>query len=323
MAQSGTNITHAAQLLAQGQLVGMPTETVYGLAANAFNAQAVSHIFEAKNRPSFDPLIVHVPHTSKVLDWAATAMPPPAMALAQAFWPGPLTLLLPVHPNIPPIVTSGLPRVAVRVPSHPLALELLEALPFPLAAPSANPFGYISPTTAQHVLNQLGSKVPYVLNGGPATVGVESTIVGFEGGQVQVHRFGGIAVEAIEQVVGPVQIAVKGSNPAAPGMLDSHYAPRKPLLLGQVQNLLAGHDPATVGTISLDQHFTGVPKAQQVVLSSSGNLAEAARNLFEGMRMLDQQNISLILAAPVPNQGLGRAINDRLQRAAGLKSTQT
>jgi len=313
----GTDINYAIQLLKAGAVVAIPTETVYGLAGNAFSPKAVSTIFEVKNRPSFDPLIVHTSSFERIAAFT-TDMPDAARQLARRFMPGPLTLLLPKSASIPDIVTAGLPRVAVRIPAHRTAQELLAALDFPLAAPSANPFGYISPTTARHVEDQLGDKIPYILDGGPCQVGVESTIVGFEEGQVVVYRKGGIAVEEIEAVAGPVLVRPhSSSDPAAPGMLKSHYAPSAPLVLGNIENLLSQYQGKKTGTVTFRKAVPGIPAERQLVLSPAGNLAEAARNLFAGMRRLDALQLDAILAELLPEEGLGRAINDRLRRAAG------
>ena len=311
----GKNIEHAIALLQANELVAIPTETVYGLAGNALNETAVSKIFAAKNRPSFDPLIVHTSSWDR-LEQLVESIPPAALVLAKAFMPGPLTLLLPKASSIPEIVTAGSPIVAVRIPNHPLTLNLLERLPFPLAAPSANPFGYISPTTPEHVANQLGEKITYILDGGPCTVGVESTIVGFPDDQITIFRKGGIAVEAIEALVGPVQVKAKStSNPQAPGMLHSHYAPKVPLLLGNIYASLPLYDPEKVGIISFQKAYDDVPENQQIILSPTGDFTEAARRLFAGMRHLDQLPIEVILAELLPEIDLGRAINDRLRRA--------
>jgi L-threonylcarbamoyladenylate synthase len=308
----GTDVHEAARLLRSGELVSIPTETVYGLAANAFDVDAVIRIFEVKQRPRFDPLIVHIGRREELLT-LVRKVPPQAQALIERFWPGPLTLVLPKTDRVPDIVTSGLDTVGVRMPSHPLALELLRMLDFPLSAPSANPFGYVSPTTAQHVLDQLGGTVPYVLDGGPCTVGVESTIVGWENGNATIHRVGGIAVEAIEKVIGRVAERRSGTNPVAPGMLDGHYAPRKRLLQGEMSRLLDEHAHERVGTIGFSiDHGAAVNE----VLSPAGDLHEAARNLFAALRRLDASNVDLILAEVFPEQGLGRAINDRLRRAS-------
>lgn len=318
MAEIGTDIAKASELLREGKLVGIPTETVYGLAGNALNPEAVTAIFETKKRPSFDPLIVHVGSLEQVHS-IVRFFPDELMTLAEKFWPGPLTVLLPKKDQIPDLVTSGLDTVAVRIPGHALTRELLLNLDFPLAAPSANPFGYISPTRALHVQEQLGEKIPYILDGGDCSVGLESTIVGVEQGQVIVYRLGGIPVSAIEQVVGPVLILPQSSsNPKSPGMLKSHYAPRTPVMLGDLDTLVAefiqrGGD---FGVLSFRKLFPDVSESRQVVLSPSGDLGEAARNLFSGMRMLDKADVSVILAEELPEKDLGRAINDRLRRAA-------
>lgn len=314
----GTDIGHAAALLKRGALVGIPTETVYGLAGNALDGAAVSAIFAVKNRPTFDPLIVHIHHWEQAAKWV-TNIPPAAELLATAFLPGPLTLLLDRKALIPDLVTAGSPLVAIRIPKHPMALALLEQLDFPLAAPSANPFGYISPTTAQHVETQLGGKIPYILDGGPCAVGLESTIVGFDPDTDQgiVYRKGGTPVEAIEHLIGPVQVqAHSSSNPLAPGMLKSHYAPRVKILLGEIPSLLSQYEKQRVGILAFQHYSPGVDKAHQVVLSPSGDLQEAARKLFGALRYLDNLQIDIILAELVPEYELGRAINDRLKRAA-------
>ena len=308
----GTDIQQAKQLLAAGQVVGIPTETVYGLAGNALNPDAVLKIFEAKQRPHFDPLIVHTHSIAEVSKYAAE-IPAKAQLLMERFMPGPLTVLLKKQSIIPDLVTSGLDSVAIRVPQHPLALQLLQQLDFPLAAPSANPFGYISPTTAQHVYDQLQGIIPYVLDGGATTVGVESTIVGFEGDDVIVYRVGGLAVEEIEAVVGKVHINTnESSNPKTPGALKSHYAPKKPLLFGDATQLPTDKK---IAVIAFDTYIDGIPQAQQTLLSPTGDLNEAAKNLFAAMRELDNGDADIIFAVRFPNEGLGRAINDRLKRA--------
>lgn len=308
----GEQLDRAVQLLRVGEAVAIPTETVYGLAANAFDADAVLKVFTAKQRPSFDPLIVHVGRREDV-PRVAREMPPGAQALIDAFWPGPLTLVLPKCAEVPGIVTSGLDTVGVRMPAHPLTLELLRALDFPLAAPSANPFGYVSPTTAQHVADQLGDRIPYILDGGPCTVGVESTIIGWERDRWVLYRPGGTPAEAIEKVIGSLPLAVKQVLPVAPGMLESHYAPRMPLQVGEVRELLARHQGKRIGVIAFRMEY---PAHRCVRLSASGDLDEAARTLFAALRELDASDCDVILAERFPEVGLGRAINDRLRRAA-------
>ncbi|QIP15463.1 threonylcarbamoyl-AMP synthase [Spirosoma aureum] len=314
MTQIGTDVRVAAEFLQAGNVVGIPTETVYGLAGNAFNPDAVLTIFRVKNRPAFDPLIIHTDSLTKVEQFV-TSVPEPAQKLAQLFWPGPLTLLLPKHDHISDLVTSGLPTVAVRIPNHPLTLDLLRSIDFPLAAPSANPFGYISPTTAQHVADQLGDQIPYILDGGPASIGLESTIIGFENRKATVFRLGGMALEQIERIIGPVDVRTHStSNPNAPGMLSSHYAPRKPLVL-----LKPGESPQPdkhAGALAFRELFGGISPDNQRVLSPTGDLNEAAKNLFAHLRTLDALPVKVIYAEQLPNQGLGWAINDRLKRAS-------
>lgn len=312
----GKDIDQAAAWLQRDELVAIPTETVYGLAGNAFSEVAVARIFAVKNRPSFDPLIVHTSHYRRLSELVGE-VPQAAQRLAEAFMPGPLTLVLPRRPLIPDIVTAGSPLVAVRIPDHPLTARLLAAIDFPVAAPSANPFGYISPTTARHVERQLGDRIPYILDGGPCRVGLESTIIGFPKGQVTVYRKGGIAIEAIEALIGPVRVQPHStSNPQAPGMLKSHYAPAVPLLMGDIPSLLKKYGNRKVGLLTFRRTYDGLPAGRQIVLSETGDLTEAARRLFSGLRQLDLLPIDYILAEPVPEEGLGRAINDRLRRAA-------
>lgn len=318
MAKIGQDISQAKSFLKAGKLVAIPTETVYGLAGNALDPASVASIFETKNRPSFDPLIIHTSSLERVGEFVES-FPEPLYKLAKKFWPGPLTLLLPRKPIIPDLVTSGLDRVAVRVPNHPLTNSLLGTLDFPLAAPSANPFGYISPTSAKHVQDQLGEKIPYILDGGSCQVGLESTIVGMENDELFIYRLGGLEVDNIEKIVGPVQIKNhSSSNPQAPGLLESHYAPRKPFLLGDLDKLVSNHlkGKKKFAVMSFSKFFEDVDVKNQRQLSKTGDLKEAAQNLFASMRYLDEQDIEVILAEEMPSIGLGNAINDRLKRAA-------
>lgn len=313
----GSNIDIAATLLKKGEAVAIPTETVYGLAANALDTRAVAKIFSIKQRPTFDPLIIHVPSFERVTDYVEE-IPEIFSKLASKHTPGPVTFLMKKKDIIPDIVTAGSPYVAVRVPNHPVTLELLKKIDFPLAAPSANPFGYISPTTAVHVADQLGSKVFYILDGGSCDVGVESTILALdENGGVEVLRKGGLSIEAIEKETGAVTVRdTSVSNPEAPGMLTSHYAPRVPLILGDIRVLAAASNPSRTGIIAFSNFLPGIPTSHQIVLSPSGNFTDAARNLFAGMRYLDNCDIDVIFAELVPEADLGIAINDRLRRAA-------
>ena len=313
----GTDVGIAAKLLIRGEAVAIPTETVYGLAANALDIKAVTKIFTIKQRPTFDPLIIHLADFSMVYDYVLE-VPKQFRQLAEKFSPGPLTFLLRKKSNIPDLVTSGSPYVAVRIPAHPITRELLNKVNFPLAAPSANPFGYVSPTTAQHVVDQLGNKIYYILDGGPSTVGVESTIIGMnERGEVEVLRKGGLSVESIEAEIGKVIVReTSSSNPTAPGMLSSHYAPRVPLVLGDIDVLSLMGESERIGIISFNRFLPHIPQQHQVVLSGSSSFAEAAYNLFAGMRYLDSCNLDVIYAELIPEKDLGIAINDRLRRAA-------
>ena len=307
-----SNLKEAKVLLESGELVAIPTETVYGLAANAFQADAVIRIFETKNRPHFDPLIVHVAGIEGVSEVVAET-PPVALKLMQTFWPGPLTIVLRKSSKIPDIVTSGLDTVGVRMPDHALTLELLRSLDFPLAAPSANPFGYISPTSAQHVAKQLGDRIPYILDGGICSVGVESTIIDCTAQTPVVLRLGGTTVEQITEAIGPVEVNTTSSSaPQAPGMTLSHYAPRKPMYIGSIQNLMQ----QIKGDVSVLSFQDSYPNYRNIRLSETGDLKEAARNLFSAMRTLDADPGRIIIGEWVPDEGLGRAINDRLRRAA-------
>lgn len=312
----GKDIEKASELLRHGQLVAIPTETVYGLAANALDSAAVLSIFETKNRPTFDPLIVHADSLESVNRYVLD-IPRSARMLAEAFWPGPLTLVLPKGPMIADLVTAGLPTVAVRVPQHPLTLELLGSLDFPLAAPSANPFGYISPTSVSHVAAQLGTAIPYILDGGECQVGIESTIIGFQDGSPVVLRLGGLSLELIESVIGKVgTILHSDSNPQAPGMLKSHYAPRKPLFLGSRAQVLEALRVPGRGGLLFEGAAVSNDSATSLVLSPTGDFREAAQHLFGYLRQLDALPVEEIWAEKLPDRDLGRAINDRLLRAS-------
>lgn len=317
MAETGNDTKLAAELLLQGELVAIPTETVYGLAADALNERAVLKVFEAKQRPFFDPLILHIASLDQVQNYAELNDERLA-GLAKTFWPGPLTLLLPKKSNVPDLVTSGLPQVALRVPDHALTLDLLRKVNRPLAAPSANPFGYVSPTEPQHVQKQLGDRIRYVLDGGPCRVGLESTIVGIEIDRLCIFRLGGLAIEEIEKVAGPVELRINNSsNPKAPGQLKNHYAPKKALYLGDLTQLAQIYKNKKVTAICFGAQQNQIPGLSSILnLSPSGDLQEAALNLFRFLRLADEDASELVIANPLPEQGLGRAINDRLRRAA-------
>jgi len=306
-----TGLTRAARILQGGGLLAFPTETVYGLGADARDDRAVAGIFAAKNRPQFNPLIVHLPDLAAVERIAE--LPAPARALAAAFWPGPLTLVLKRKPQsgLSDLVTAGLDSVALRIPEHPLAQALLRAAGIPVAAPSANPSGKISPTTAEHVLDGLSGRIDAVLDGGPCPVGVESTILGFDGDTPVQLRAGGLPPEAIEALLGQLLHTTQGGKITAPGQLQSHYAPEATLRLNADRptgnEMLLAFGPVD-GTLNL---------------SPSGDLHEAAANLFACLRKIDALAAAAgktIAVSPIPETGLGIAINDRLNRAAAPRN---
>jgi L-threonylcarbamoyladenylate synthase len=310
LAPDAAGIAEAARLLAAGELVAFPTETVYGLGGDARSDRAVARIYEAKGRPSFNPLIVHLPDLSSVE--AIAEIGPNAQRITSAFWPGPLTLVLPLRPDsgLSPLVTAGLPAVAVRVPEHPLARRLLLAFGGPVAAPSANPSGRVSPTRAEHVLDGLSGRITAVLDGGPCAVGLESTIVLADPDPVLL-RPGGLPAEALEAALGkPLAIGGDAGRPSSPGQLASHYAPEAAIRLdatdARAGEVLVGFGPVA-GTLTLSQ---------------TGDLVEAAARLFHILREADLRAGpgGRIAFAPVPETGLGRAINDRLRRAAAPRS---
>jgi L-threonylcarbamoyladenylate synthase len=309
-------IRQAAVIIRQGGIVAFPTETVYGLGADALNPLAVARIFEVKRRPYFDPLIAHVASPADVRK-LVKEIPSNANKLIQRFWPGPVTVVLLKKENIPDIVTAGLPSIAVRMPDHPMALSLIKESKCPIAAPSANPFGYLSPTTAEHVREQLGDQVDLILDGGPCTIGVESTIVSFLDGKPRLLRPGGVSLEEIESVIGEVEISpIREDKPSAPGMLSRHYAPRTPIVLDWTEKSLASYKGRRMGLLAFRKPGKSLEFDHIEVLSRKGDLREAAANLFTAIRRLDNLKLDLILAESVPEVELGRAIMDRLRRAA-------
>ncbi len=311
-------LRRAADALRQGRLVGMPTETVYGLAGHALDPIALARIFEVKRRPFFDPLILHVADETRARALWET-VPPDAVLLMRDFWPGPLTLVLPKAPNVPDLATSGLPSVAVRVPAHPLAQALLREADIPLAAPSANPFGALSPTRAEHVARAFAEGIDCVLDGGPCAVGVESTVVGWEGGEPVLLRAGGVPVEALAKVLGkrpgrPAESAADAPQ-VSPGALPWHYAPRTPLRLLEETMTMTPEDRRGEGLVWFG---SGMPEgfARAENLSPAGDAREAATNLFAALHRLDTAGLRVIRAALLPDEGLGLAVNDRLRKAA-------
>jgi L-threonylcarbamoyladenylate synthase len=305
------SVTHAAEALIAGKLVAFPTETVYGLGADATRDETVAQVFAAKGRPRFNPLIVHVPSLEDAVALAEFSRE--ASELAKLFWPGPLTLVVPRRKSCPVslLASAGLPSLAIRVPKHPLAQALLKAARMPVVAPSANLSGRISPTTATHVRAGLGDKVSVILDGGPAPIGLESTIVGFLDGRARLLRPGGLAREEIESALGHKLIAGGDARkPSSPGQLESHYAPRARLRLN-AEAAQAGEAYLAFGTAGAGVAYN---------LSPAGDLTEAAANLFRLLHEIDATGVAAIAVAPIPNKGLGEAINDRLKRAAAPRS---
>ena len=306
-----TQIDHAASLLRAGELIAFPTETVYGLGADATNDRAVAAIFAAKGRPRFNPLIVHLLKAEHAA--ALARVDERAALLMQRFWPGPLSLVLRRAPQcrVSLLASAGLDTLALRVPAHPLAQEILRVAGVPIAAPSANRSGHVSPTTADHVLSELDGRIAAVVDGGPCRIGIESTVLDLTGRMPVLLRPGGLALETLEAILGPIEVAtaLSATAPRSPGMLESHYAPSLPLRLNATsvaarEALLAFGSDTPAGA------------ATTLWLSKSGNVDEAAANLFAMLRALDRREFSAIAVMPIPERGLGRAINDRLRRAA-------
>ncbi len=316
MVQITTDVERAAACLKRGDIIGLPTETVYGLAGNIYDEAAIRKIFEMKKRPLFNPLIVHIKSLA-ALQGVAVNVPDTALQLMETFWPGPLTLVLKRHSSIPDLITAGKNTVAVRMPNHPVALALLESLPFPLAAPSANPFGAISPTSAEHVAAYFQHQLEIVLDGGACERGIESTIVGFPNNQPTLYRLGTVSMEEIEAVVGPLQIVTKNETaPDAPGMLLRHYAPATTTMLTHdVEGLIQTFSGKKIGLLLFEHAISNPSVLHQEVLSPSGNLREAASHLYAALHRLDKCNLDIIIAGRFPDKGLGKTINDRLERA--------
>jgi len=311
------DINKAVKLLSENKLVAIPTETVYGLAGNIFSEEAIQNIFTTKQRPLFNPLIVHIPNAD-YLKTIVKDVPEKAKLLAGKFWPGSMTLVLPKKNVIPTLITAGKDTVAVRIPNHPVTLELLNKLPFPLAAPSANPFNRISPTKPEHVANYFNNNLEMVLDGGVCKSGIESTIIGFENNEPIIYRLGALSVEEIEKVVGKVAIKnKKEQSPDAPGMLAKHYAPRtKTILVDEVFDELKNQQGKKVGVISFADAFKDDTIKANIILSKEKNLEVAASKLYNAMHELDELQLDVILIEKLPNEGLGRSMNDRLERAS-------
>lgn len=310
------DISKAIALLTAEELVAIPTETVYGLAGNIYSEKAIKAIFETKKRPFFNPLIVHIPSV-EYLSNIVEHVPEKAKLLAEAFWPGPITLVLKKKATIPDLITADKDTVAVRVPNHPITLELLKQLPFPLAAPSANPFSSISPTSAAHVEDYFKDKIKMVFDGGTCKSGIESTIIGFENDEPIIYRLGSAAIEAIEAVVGKVELKNKMDvAPDAPGMLARHYAPKtKTILTDNIIDSVKHYTHKKIGLLVFNSEFKSEAISIRIVLSKTGDLSEAASKFYEALHQLDKEDIDIIIAEKFPDYGLGKSINDRLTRA--------
>ena len=309
------DIQKAVGLLKNEQLVAIPTETVYGLAGNIFSEKAIKSIFSTKKRPFFNPLIVHV-SSVEVLKSLVTHIPEKARLLADAFWPGPMTLVLQKNNTIPDMITAGKDTVAVRIPNHPVTLELLKQLPFPLAAPSANPFGSISPTKTTHVEQYFRNDIQQILDGGSCSNGIESTIIGFKNEDPVIYRLGAIALEEIENIVGEISVKNKEEeSPNAPGMLARHYAPlTQTFLVDDISSVVKKYSGKKIGVLVFKESLND-PSLTEITLSKIGSMQEAASKLYDSLHELDGKNLEVIIAERLPDVGLGKSINDRLQRA--------
>jgi L-threonylcarbamoyladenylate synthase len=307
-------IKEAAQIIRRGGLVAFPTETVYGLGADAGNPLAVARIFEVKARPRIDPLIIHVSDIESAERYGK--FPKSARPLMTKFWPGPMTLIVDKQPSVPPIVTAGLDTAAIRIPAHRAALALIREAGCGIAAPSANPFGYVSPTEAGHVAEQLSDKIDMILDGGPCTIGLESTIISLTGPMPCVYRFGGIVIEELESILGKIEMQT-GDNlqPLAPGQMKRHYATQTRLIIADAIDEELKTDEK-VGLLSMSLPENPQKYAAVEILSPSGNMQEAAANLFRALRRLDALSLDRIIARPLPEEGLGMAIMDRLRRCS-------
>ena len=314
MIKIGKNIDFAKDKLDKGGLVAIPTETVYGLGGNALNLESVDKIFNLKNRPSNDPLICHTNSISKIEKYV-NGIPDVAYKLAEKFWPGPLTLIFEKKEIIPNKTTSNLKTVGFRIPNKEITLDLLKNLDYPISAPSANKFGYISPTRTEHIFKNFSQGIDYVLDGGACELGIESTIIGFENKNTIVYRLGSLVVEDIEKCVG--DITIYSNEESFPGSFKSHYSPSKKLYLGDIKMLKDKFKDKRIGVLCFDKYYDFIKEKNQILLSKNSSLFEASKNLYSSLYELDNmKNIDIILSSLVEDTLIGRTINNRLIKSA-------
>ena len=308
-------VEEAKAILEREEVIAIPTETVYGLAGNIFSEKAIKKIFELKKRPFFNPLIVHIQSIDNLVE-VASEIPAVALKLAEAFWPGPLTLILPKKENISDLISGGKKTVGIRVPNHPQTLKLLEILNFPVAAPSANTFQSLSPTTPEHVAKNFGDALP-ILEGGACKLGLESTIVGFDGEQVFIYRLGAISVEEIEKIAGKTNLVnQENKQPVAPGMLHKHYAPKtKIIVTSDLKSEILRCKDLKIGVLQLQKQVDKTLVFKAITLSQRGDLMEAGQNFYKALHELDSLKLDLIIVEKMPDEGMGKTMNDRLSRA--------
>ncbi len=313
MIKSGKNIDYAAKVLNDDGIVVIPTETVYGLAGNALKINAVEKIFSIKNRPKNDPLICHTDSLDKIKKYV-NDVPEKVYALAEKFWPGPMTIIFEKKNIIPNLTTSNLNTVAFRIPNKTITLKLLENLNYPVAAPSANIFGYISPTKTEHVHKNFSRGIDYILEGGNCKLGIESTIIGFKENKIIVYRLGSLVLNDLKKI-GNIEILNKNKN--YPGSFKNHYSPRKKLYLGDIKNLCEIHQDKKIGILCFDKKYEYVKYENQIILSDKSSMDEASKNLYSSLYKLDKmKNIDIIISSLMPNNLIGRTINDRLTKSA-------
>ena len=313
MIKSGKNIDYASRMLKDDGIVVIPTETVYGLGGNAININSINKIYSLKKRPKNDPLICHTDSIDKILKHV-NKIPETAYKLAEKFWPGPMTIIFEKNNIIPDLTTSNLNTVAFRIPKKKITLELFKSLNFPVAAPSANIFGYISPTSIEHVHKNFSNGVDYILDGGNCNLGIESTIIGLKKNKILVYRLGSLILNDIKKI-GDIELFNNEEN--YPGSFKKHYSPRKKLYIGDIKSLCESYQDKKIGILCYDKKYEYVDKKKQIVLSDKSCLNEASRNLYSSLYKLDNmKNIEIIISSLLPNDFIGRTINDRLKKSA-------